>query len=317
MRGHKFKDLKKQRIVTIENVEGSMAVLNNGEKIAVERLLNLSYFTPYSNTSQSSSQPILENNSVVQSNNSSNNTFDSTDRYQYLVNNMDRSISIGEEDAGNMRNVPTDTRFIQNSSIAEDLNNPVMERHVNREEDTGGGMIVEQSKKPQPRSTDIGRATAGDFGTNKRNTPQPKQNLSKEEQLIEKYKNNSAKKVNPTLEKLAGETVEENEAKPGSLEDIINNSPQPSEKEVNEVVVVEDVNPLKSMFDKAKKTHSVKLNLDINEKIPDKNIIKMFEENFDDSAIEYYAKEILIKIMSDPNKLEKQIKDEIKKICSI
>ena len=83
--------------------------------------------------------------------------------------------------------------------------------------------------------------------------------------------------------------------------------PQEEEEEI------EEENPVHQMFDKAKKVHSLKVTLKLDEKIPDKDVIKMMEENFEESAIEYYAKDIYKKLMEDPSVIEDQVKDAIEK----
>lgn len=78
-------------------------------------------------------------------------------------------------------------------------------------------------------------------------------------------------------------------------------------------VVKPEVNPVHQMFDKAKKVHTLDVTLKLNEKIPSKEVIKMMEDNFDESAVEYYTKDIYRRLMENPSLIEDQVKIAIEK----
>lgn len=131
--------------------------------------------------------------------------------------------------------------------------------------------------------------------------PKPKQNVNQnsEEELLNKYNY-------PTPSPKKGQSDKLKELAYGK--EAVENQETYTQKEE-----VKEENPVYKMFDKAKKVHPLKVDLKINEKIPSKDIIKMMEENFEESAIEYYAKDIFRKLMEDPSIIENQVKSSIEK----
>lgn len=76
----------------------------------------------------------------------------------------------------------------------------------------------------------------------------------------------------------------------------------------------EPVNPLEMMFKMFKNNYSVKLVLNLEEKIPNPQFIGMVQENVEADAIEYYAKLISDKLLKDPNRLNGMIYNQLKQI---
>lgn len=84
----------------------------------------------------------------------------------------------------------------------------------------------------------------------------------------------------------------------------------------NQQINKEPVNPLESMFKMFKNIYEVKLNLNIEEKIPNPQFIGMVQENVEADAIEYYANKILKKLLADPNILKDEIYKQLKSIIN-
>lgn len=78
----------------------------------------------------------------------------------------------------------------------------------------------------------------------------------------------------------------------------------------------EPVNPLEMMFKMFKNNYSVKLDLKLEEKIPNPQFIGMVQENVEADAIEYYAKLISDKLLKDPNRLKEMIYNQLKQIIN-
>ena len=81
-------------------------------------------------------------------------------------------------------------------------------------------------------------------------------------------------------------------------------------------VEVKQVDPIQSMFKMFKNSFSVKLNIEIEEKIPSPAFIGMIQENIETDAVEYYANLIADKILGDPSNFRTQIYDQLKKIIN-
>ena len=69
-------------------------------------------------------------------------------------------------------------------------------------------------------------------------------------------------------------------------------------------VVAPTVDPMQMMFKMFKSNYPVKLNVVIEENIPNPTFIGMIQENVETDAIEYYAKLISDKLLKDPEKLK-------------
>jgi len=76
------------------------------------------------------------------------------------------------------------------------------------------------------------------------------------------------------------------------------------------------VDPIQMMFKMFKSNYPVKINLEIEENIPNPTFIGMVQENVDADAVEYYANLISEKMLKDPTKLKNEIYKQLKKIIN-
>lgn len=65
------------------------------------------------------------------------------------------------------------------------------------------------------------------------------------------------------------------------------------------------------------KTDKFNINIKIEEMIPNKTLIKMWEESSDISMIDYLADEMFNKLMRNPEVIKEQIKDKLKNTINI
>lgn len=77
---------------------------------------------------------------------------------------------------------------------------------------------------------------------------------------------------------------------------------------------VETVSPITSQFKNLKKSTPIKIRLDIDEKIPKIDSIRHLNDLFEDSIIDYLAKEITDKYLNNPELLEKLIKEKLESV---
>lgn len=87
--------------------------------------------------------------------------------------------------------------------------------------------------------------------------------------------------------------------------------------EVKEKPIVKEepkVDPVKMMFGLFKNNYPVKLNLEIEENIPQPVLIGQIQENIEVDAIDYYSEIIVNKLIKDPSKLKTEIYNQLKKI---
>lgn len=292
MEGLKFED-NKGRVVKVEGVESNIATLNNGERVAVERLSDPSFYKQVGTTNNT--QTINENQSVVERHNPEQNK--PTNRYEKMLEGINsginnntnanttpnnRSISIGEE--GDINLSPVNLGIYGQQSEIKMSGNVVEKRQAS----ANNTSVVEQH---QPRQL----------------TPD-----QQEAELLKKY----GKETNPPKGK-------EKISQGATLEDIaLGNKEKPKAEDVNARIEQQrlareqkDIQKGNKVYDNAKKTHSIKVDLKVDEKIPDKAVFKFLEDNFDfdESPIDYYSRYIFNKLMEDPKILEDQIKQSIEK----
>jgi hypothetical protein len=77
-----------------------------------------------------------------------------------------------------------------------------------------------------------------------------------------------------------------------------------------------EVDPIQMMFKMFKSNYSVKLNVEIEENIPNPTFIAMVQENVEADAVEYYANLISDKLLKDPTKLKTSIYEQLKVIIN-
>lgn len=76
------------------------------------------------------------------------------------------------------------------------------------------------------------------------------------------------------------------------------------------------VDPIQMMFKMFKNNYPVKLNVIIEENIPNPTFIGMVQENVEADAVEYYANLISDKLLKDPSKLKEQVYNQLKSIIN-
>lgn len=90
-------------------------------------------------------------------------------------------------------------------------------------------------------------------------------------------------------------------------------NPEEKEKPINKAQEPK-VDPMKMMFKMFKSNFPIKLNIEVEENIPNPTFISMIQENVEVDAVEYYANLISDKLLKDPTKLKSEIYNQLKKI---
>jgi hypothetical protein len=306
----KYRNLENGRIEIVKNVDGAIAELVSGERISVSRLKDPRYFeayTPDVNVNNNVGTTIKMNESVMD-NSVAINLGNENSRYQNILKgfqeNRKADISIRPDNDVSQSLSNTDYS-INNPGTEIKFSNSVVESHNEHNRKMG---INEPKRKDLPRQQPQ---------TNIHNTISVSGELTEEQrraqeaELLQKYgtqintqqsntqQNNTQQ--NTESKNVSGQTLADIEANVNSRNTQTQQPQQPKE------------NPVHKMFDKAKKVHPLKVTLKINEKIPNKEVIKMMEENFDESAIDYFATDIYKKLMKDPKIIEDQVREAIEK----
>ena len=96
------------------------------------------------------------------------------------------------------------------------------------------------------------------------------------------------------------------------------NNPQPqSNSNSNSNVVKEEVkkpkeDPIYQMFSAVKRSDKISINIKLDEMIPKKDFIKMWEDSYEISIIDFLAEEFYQKLMKDPSIIRHQISEVTK-----
>ena len=260
--GKQFENKSNGEVIKVVSIDGNIAVLENDQRISVERLLDGSHY----------GEPSMVNESVT--------------------------------------NIQTDNGLHnQLFSQIQGLSNDDINRASNH-----GGVQIEQSTgyvNPVESHTDAQRRLQGEnvYDVND-SQHQAMLQKAKEDQLdLEAKMRRQASKVARTVDgieeevnipvnrNLEGITVEgERRETSVSITEPVGDGVTAQVRQP--VAQRPEVNP---MFTKMKRTQKVSLKIDIEEMMPTKDLLKMLEEGFEDSVLEYLTQEIAGKVLSDVN----------------
>lgn len=274
-------------VVSVKNVDGNIAHLDTGQRIAIERLLDNTFYNEYidpntfanrennfytflgdqikgidvnssgtldSGVQVNSSIPVVESHSAAQASLRGEYTPSHDD-----FNEIERKKREMAENAANI------ARRVENSNnklkdlIGED--SEIMDIPVNRNLE---GVTMEGNKNPiqqslEPRETSV---TMYDENNSQLEIPKQMQN-----------------------------------------QQVPNQVSQP-------VVPKED--PIYKMFSQVKRSTNFSLNVKLMEKIPRKDFMKMWEDSYEVSIIDYLVDEFTNKLLNDPTMIRDQLKEALK-----
>jgi len=266
--------------VSVDNIDGSIAHLSNNQRIAVERLLDNSFYTEYVDPNIFASK---ENNF-----------------YAYLGNQI-KSIDInstGTNDPG-----------IQISS-----NIPVVESHEAAQRALRGEFTVSSDnyEEVERRKREIAENAANISNKVQRSNEKLKELIGDDEDVIDVP-------VNRNLEGVVFEgskrVVQETEPRETSVTMYDENNTEVNsylERPVSSTptnVSVED--PIYKLFSQVKRSTNFSLNVKLNEKIPRKDFIKMWEDSYEVSIIDFLVDEFTRKLLNDPSMIRNQLREAL------
>jgi len=327
----KFKD-SRGKIIQVVELEGNIAILNSGERVAKDKLNNPNYYVPLTENVQ----PV--HNAAPRMN--ENDSFGGTPVSLEDMNNR-RYNSILEKANKAVSNVDTDRLGDDNQLEYERRNGgsnsvKIIEDVYDNGKPTGQESAQDRDAYRRKLEEDRNRALEGEDDVivppvTYRGNPNSPQSKDAIDRFIRKQENGQ-KEMNHQINTLSEYLDEEGKAmitqnggvlvsKSMTMADLDAaqpdiNEPYNREKYIANIAKIsksQQKHPMGDMYDSAKRTMALKLNINISEKIPGKDIIKMFEENFEEhSAIEYYADEIYKKLMEDPKIIRDQIEKTIR-----
>jgi len=271
--GKEFENKSNGNIIKVVSIDGNIAILENTERISVERLLDRKYYGEYN--------PGVINESFQMFNNEGSS----------LHNQLFAQInSLSNEDINRANDVGGTS--IDTSSYVNPVesHSEAMRKLINSESsgdlDSDAKALLERAKKDQ---LELDRKMRNQF--------------NKVEKLIGGIEDDVIIPVNRNLEGVTIEGENRRETTVKVVEDIgVEHKSQPVQ-----VTPVSSVNP---MFTKMKRTKKVPLNISFDEMMPSKELLKMLEEGFEDSVLDYLTNEIAGKILSDST-IKSQIRSKL------
>jgi len=286
--GNSYRNNTTNEVIKVTSINGNIAILENNERISVERLLDGNFYTQIQQTQTSGKALIQENNSsVTQVQNVY--TEDNTNDVESLLNTNNLH-----------NNLFSQLENIDPNTINETPSGGVNTRIIDP--------VENHSSAQRELNTGISNTTTSESDEM---IERAKQNQLKLDAKIKKQTNKIAKIVDgveddmitPQVNRnLEGATIDGDEIRDTSV-NVIEDVGSSSSANSNSTPLNnqghhprDEVNP---MFTKMKRTKKVSLKIDIDEMMPGKDLLKMLEEGFEDSVLDYLTDEIASKVLSD------------------
>lgn len=266
--------------VKVNNVEGNIAHLNNGNRIAIERLLDSSYYNESIDPEVFSSK---ENNF-----------------YSFLGNqirNIDTNV-VGDLDTGTKVNMTNPVESHEQAQAS--LRGEYTPSSDNYEE------IERRKREIAENAANISKSINNSNSKLKEYTDED----DKEDSFVVNRNlegatfEGSKRPVQPTEPRETSVTMYDENNKVNAKIDNIN------ENENTRVVKKQD--PIYEMFSQVKRSTNFSLNVKLNEKIPRKDFLKMWEESYEVSIIDFLVDEFTNKLLNDPTMIRDQLTEALK-----
>lgn len=259
--GKVFEDLSNGQTGKVETVSEGIAILNNGKRIAVERLMDKNYYSEHMDF------------------NSMENTF-----YNSLASSLS---NLNTDNMGDF-NAPEEV----NISV-----NPVESHNEAQRRLQNDDLVLDDY---QVRELERRKKEVAENASRMKNAPS---NAGLEKYLDEDDK--PVQNMNLVGVKMEGENhpIQQNNITVNNVDSV----------EVERQYIPSQNDPVYEMFRNVKRSTNFSLTLKINEKIPRKDFIKMWEDNYEKSIIDFLADEFVDNLLSDPSVLKEEIRNSLKK----
>lgn len=279
LEGKLFEDLS-GTVVSVKNVDGNIAHLDSGQRIAIERLLDHSFYNEYIDP----------------------NTFANKESNFYtFLGNQIKGIdvnSVGTKDVG-----------VQiNSSI------PVVESHASAQASLRGEFTpshddfdeIERKKREMAEN-------AANIGRRIENSNNKLKSLLGEDDsdVMEIPVNRNLDGVVMEGNKTPIQPSEPRETSVTMYDENMSLENKVTQTQVSQPIVSQE-DPIYKMFSQVKRSTNFSLNVKLIEKIPRKDFMKMWEDSYEVSIIDYLVDEFTNKLLNDPTMIRDQLREALK-----
>lgn len=278
VRNKKFTDVVSNKILTVNEQIENIAVLDNGQRIDVNRLLNPMYFDEYIDP----------------------NAFFNTNTFNIFAEKIK---SIPNEV---LEKLPeNDSAIIANYDVEEEKR-MVVEKY-NLQQNNRQGQISAQRQLELLKNIVGEEEYSNDELTKMINpNPTPQQNITynapPQEETIIRINVEDSEELKQEIATTPPEKIRR-EVKQEVIQEV---------KPIIKEEVKED--PITTIFKNVKKNTDFSFSLDISEKIPRLDFLEMMEDSYEVSIIDYLASEFTKKLLTDPTLLKDKIANEIRSL---
>jgi hypothetical protein len=279
MIGKKFTDLKNNRIVEVKDKFEDIIILDNNNKVKLNRLLDKDHFEEYIDPNS-----FFKNESLL-------NSF--AQKIRQIPDNVIKNIR--DED----RIVEQNTNKSKNKKVMNDFDQiiPAIDEPAILPAD------------PELEKEELMRK----YGITNNPILEAQRQLDKFKSILEETEEEIEEVIEDLEETTAVQTynIKREEEIEDDFEEIENIRPSKKvEKQIKNVV--ED--PIITMFKNVKRNKDFSINIDFSDKIPRADFIEMMEDSYNTSIIEFLADEFMSKILEKPQFIREKIIDEIRRI---
>lgn len=311
--GKEYKNKATNERIKVSEIDGNIAILENDQRIAIERLLDSRFYVEAQYGSHMNSNENKQNNM-------------SSDQITESINNVQNS------------NVYSDTPSLDTSSFHKSLLRDIQQGVSNHNNDGGnynesdGGVGISVID-PVDEDDDPNRSVI--------ESSRPSRNESKEQEMIQRHMEQQKKALadskrqkssiknklkledddeyvpyeNKNLDGATfdGKPIDEDRDVSVSMKDendreIYRNDRQNNHVQQANKSIQKVTNP---MFEKMKRSKKHTLKIEIEELLPAKDLLKMLEEGFEDSVLDYLTDEVASKVFSNVD-IKEKIKEQLK-----
>jgi hypothetical protein len=336
----KFTNLTNGKVYEVIDQFEDIAILNDRSKVKVNRLLDKSYFDEYidpssffknesllstfadkirnmpqESVSRASNEPrnveIKDYNSGRTTTSSVNESFNNPSDLIQMDNtqsNLDSVLKYGGDIKGSTVVRPV---FNESAVIMSDPEEERMEM-LRKAQSIYGNATMDSSAAMQNQYESI-RGYIEDDNPNRpviqpfrpqqpqQPQPQPQQQFNQQEEVI---------RIDADRKEEDEEVIQRVEVNRDDIGEVIVNN-QPQELVYKQVIVPPVVDPIVQMFQNVKRNTKFSIQLTIEEKIPRVDFIEMMEDSYNQSIIDYLAKEFTDNLLKNPDVIRNMIKDKI------
>lgn len=268
--GKQFENRSNGEVAKVVSIDGNIAILENEQRISVERLLDGNHYGESTVMNESVGTNIISDNGL----------------HNQLFNQIQGLSNDAINNAGNHggdAQVEAGAGYVNPVESHSDAQRRMKGEDVHNIDDPQYRAMLEKAKQDQLElDAKMRRQTA------------------KVAKTIDGIEEDVNIPVNRNLE---GATVEGRRETSVNMVEDVGSDVTP----VRHQTIQTNINP---MFTKMKRTKKVLLKIDIEELMPSKDLLKMLEEGFEDSVLDYLTDEIAGKVLTD-NIIKSQIKAKL------